>query len=172
MMKNKCLNVLLLIPCLLAAPAVLANTPGITPISAADYQEECGSCHFAYQPELLPSASWRKMMAGLHDHFGENAELGADAGARLTAYLVDHAADHTDNKRSRRIMRSLGTTVPLRITDVPYIKKEHRELPRRLVQDNDKVKSLSNCDACHTQAVKGIYSESGINIPGHGRWDD
>ena len=37
------------------------------------YQEECGSCHMAYPPGLLPGRSWEKLMTGLADHFGENA---------------------------------------------------------------------------------------------------
>ncbi|MEW8382726.1 MAG: hypothetical protein AB2704_12810, partial [Candidatus Thiodiazotropha taylori] len=28
------------------------------------YREECGSCHFPYQPGFLPEASWRLVMSG------------------------------------------------------------------------------------------------------------
>jgi hypothetical protein len=171
-MKYKYLNMIVLIPLLLMAMPVLAKKPSFAPVDNVEYQEECGACHFAYQPGMLPAASWKKLMAGLHDHFGENAELGVDAGKRLTDYLVAYAANEASSKRSARIMSSLGSSTPLRITEVPYIKKKHREVPRRLIQGNDKVKSLANCNACHTQAQQGFYSESGIKIPGHGRWDD
>jgi len=43
----------------------------LTPVNKPIYKEECGACHFAYQPELLPSGSWEKILAGLEDHFGE-----------------------------------------------------------------------------------------------------
>ena len=41
------------------------------------YKEECGSCHMAYPPGLLPARSWTKVMSGLDNHFGDNAELDA-----------------------------------------------------------------------------------------------
>jgi len=146
--------------------------PGVEPVSNPVYAEECGACHFAYQPGLLPAASWRKMMTELEDHFGDNAELEADVQEALTSYLVNNAADKSSAKRSKKIARSVKDVAILRITDVPYIRREHKELPDRLVTGNPKVGSLSNCQACHTTAEKGIYEEHGINIPGHGRWDD
>jgi len=33
----------------------------LTPVNNPTYIEECGDCHFAYQPELLPSGSWEKI---------------------------------------------------------------------------------------------------------------
>jgi len=145
----------------------------VAPATNPQYTAECGACHFAYQPGLLPARSWKRIMSGLDDHFGENAELTPELLDSLTRYLVENAADHAPHKRSRKIMASLAPNeAPLRITEVPYIAREHRELPRRLVQGNPKVGSLSNCAACHTQAAKGSFSERGIDIPGYGRWDD
>ena len=37
------------------------------------YVEECSECHIAYSASMLPQRSWKKMMASLDDHFGENA---------------------------------------------------------------------------------------------------
>jgi hypothetical protein len=40
------------------------------------YRNECGSCHVLYPPNLLSDTSgWKEIMDGLHNHFGENAEL-------------------------------------------------------------------------------------------------
>jgi len=171
-MRRKNLNVLLLMVLLLTVLSVSAKAPGVAPVKNAEYLEECGGCHFPYQPGLLPGGSWEKLMAGLDDHFDENAELDNDMATRLTNFLVNNAANDSTFKRSRKIMRSLGSKLPLRITQVPYFKDKHREIPERLIQDNDKVKSLANCDACHTTAQKGSYSEEAIDIPGYGRWDD
>ena len=33
------------------------------------YQKECGSCHLAFPPSMLSSASWQKIMNGLAKHF-------------------------------------------------------------------------------------------------------
>lgn len=147
--------------------------PDVAPISLPLYQQECGSCHFAYQPGLLPARSWTKLMAGLADHFGENAELDALDRQAIEEYLLYNAADRVPEYRARKIARSLRPEeTPLRITEVPYIMHKHREIPAALIKGNPKVGSLSNCNACHTRADTGSFSEYQINIPGHGRWDD
>jgi len=57
------------------------NSADVAMVDNTLYQQECGSCHFAYQPGLLPARSWSTIMQGLDQHFGENAELGADVVA-------------------------------------------------------------------------------------------
>jgi hypothetical protein len=60
----------------------------LTPVNNPTYSEQCGACHFAYQPELLPSGSWGKILAGLDDHFGEFIELDADSKKIIGEYLM------------------------------------------------------------------------------------
>lgn len=145
----------------------------VAPVDNASYKEECGSCHFPYQPGLLPARSWQRVMTGLADHFGENAELDAADAQRLTTYLVENAADKSSYKRSLGIVRSLQKDdAPLRISETRYFRRKHHELPARLVQDNPKVRSFSNCELCHTQAAQGSYNEHQVKIPGVRRWDD
>jgi len=147
--------------------------PGVAPVSNQQYAEECGACHFAYQPGWLPARSWKRLMNTLDDHFDENAELSDDVQDDLTEYLVSHGADDAPHRRSRKLMRSLSNDeTPLRITRTPYFEHEHHELPDRLVAGNAKVGSLSNCSACHRRAEGGSFSEREIDIPGYGRWDD
>ncbi len=146
---------------------------GVKPVQNTLYAEECGSCHFAYQPGLLPAASWKLIMLDLADHFGDNAELEPETQMAVRDYLVKNAADHASQKRSVKIMRSLkGKQVPLRISTLPYIVRKHHEIPQRLIKGNTDVGSLSNCTACHRKAEQGIYEEDTVNIPGVGRWDD
>jgi hypothetical protein len=144
---------------------------GVIVATDKQYMDECGACHFAYPPGLLPSRSWDKLLSSLNDHFGENAELDAKTVASLNAYLTNNAADKVRNRLSRRIADSVAHTTPLRITDTPYFKREHREVPQRLVKDNPQVQSFSKCQVCHTRAAEGSFSEREINIPGHGKWD-
>jgi Dihaem cytochrome c len=147
--------------------------PDVAPATDAKYPEECGACHFAYPPGLLPARSWERLMAGLEDHFGDNAGLPPDDRTTLTAYLAQHAADRAGARRAGAIVRSLGAAdAPIRISEVPYIQREHREIPARLVKDNPDVGSLARCDACHTRAAEGYYNDHGVRIPGYGRWDD
>lgn len=149
------------------------KAPGVAPVENPGYLKECGSCHFPYQPGLLPARSWTKVMAGLEDHFGENAELPLEDAKSLTDYLVKNAADHANYKRSKKIMKSLPPgDAPLRVSETPYFIKEHNELSRKMVQDNPKVVSISRCEACHTKADTGFFSEREILIPGFGAWED
>lgn len=136
------------------------------------YREECGSCHVAYPPGLLPSASWKAIMSGLDDHFGENAELPADAAAQLSRFLDRNASDRGDGLRNARLLRGVEVDAPLRITGLPYFEREHDEIPGRMVEDNPRVASFSNCDACHQDAALGLFDEDTVSVPGFGRWDD
>ncbi|MES9901232.1 MAG: diheme cytochrome c [Sedimenticola sp.] len=145
---------------------------GVAPVENPLYREECGSCHFAYQPGLLPARSWRRVMVGLENHFGEDAALGKEEAGALESYLVKSAADHSNYKRSVKIMRSLSSNeAPLRTTDTPYLIGKHNKLSSRHVVGNPEVASISNCGACHTQAESGSFSEREIRIPGFGRWE-
>lgn len=144
---------------------------GVTPATAKQYTDECGACHFAYPPGLLPARSWEKLLSNLSDHFGENAELGTDVMQVLRAYLTSNAADKVRNRLSRRIARSIGHATPLRITETTFFKREHRKVPERLVKGNPKVQSFSRCPVCHSRAAHGSFRENEINIPGYGRWD-
>lgn len=152
---------------------IFSKKSGVSPVKSTLYKEECGSCHFAYQPGLLPARSWKKMMGDLENHFDENAELDKETQTKLTKYLVDNAADQSNYKRSRRIMNSLGKNdAPLRITETPYFIRKHDEIPKRMVKDNPKLGSFSKCAACHTNADKGSFDEDEVRIPGVGRWED
>ncbi|MES9825529.1 MAG: diheme cytochrome c [Candidatus Thiodiazotropha endolucinida] len=138
------------------------------------YQEECGSCHFPYQPVFLPAASWRTMMGKLDDHFGENAELSEEDQATLSSYLISNAADRVNREIPNKVMWSLRSSpVPERITETGFFKHEHNEIPYSVRNKNNGEKlSFSNCDSCHKKALQGSYHEHEINIPGIGRWDD
>lgn len=134
--------------------------------------DECSSCHYAYPPGLLPEGSWKKLLAppALEKHFGENIEMKDELRLRLLDYATKNSADQGVAKRSRKIMDSLSGDTPERITETPYIKRKHQEIPRKLIQDNPQVKALSQCDTCHTEAKSGNLDDDSVVIPGHGRW--
>ncbi|MFC1580520.1 diheme cytochrome c [Thermodesulfobacteriota bacterium] len=136
----------------------------LTPANNPIFKEECGGCHFTYQPELLPSGSWNKILEGLEDHYGEAIELDPKSKKIIAEYLKANAAEHSTAKRAVKIMRSLGSQTPLRITEIPYIQRKHHEI-RPEVFKRESVGSLSNCSACHTTAEKGIYDDDYVVIP-------
>jgi len=136
----------------------------LTPVDNLTYKEECEACHFAYQPELLPSGSWERILAGLEDHFGEVLKLDPESKKIIAKYLKANAAEHSSAKRAVKIMRSLGNRTPLRITHVPYVQEKHDEVFAKVLK-RESIGSLSNCSACHTTAEKGIYEDDYVMIP-------
>lgn len=124
-------------------------------VKNALWQNECGACHVAFPPHLLPAESWRAVMAGLDRHFGSDASLEPAAAREIGAFLERNAG------RSRHAVSSRPI---LRITETRWFVREHREVPAR-VWKNPKVKSVANCAACHTQAESGNFSEHGIRMP-------
>ena len=147
--------------------------PGVLPVKHENYQEECGSCHIPYSPGLLPKKSWLKVMNGLENHFGDNAELSPQLHSEILNYLTTNAADFSKYKRSRKIMASLEQTqITDRVTLTPYFIRKHNEIPKRLIIDNPKVASFSQCDSCHSNTINGSFSEDEVSIPGAGYWHD
>ena len=137
------------------------------------YAEECGSCHMAYPPGLLPTRSWQKIMTELENHFGDNAEIDTETHQLITQFLFTNGAEKSDYRRSVKFNRSININdVPVRITQTPYFKHEHDEIPSRFVTANSKVNSFSQCNACHKKAEQGSFNEHDVYIPGYGQWDD
>ena len=153
----------------------LTSQKEVKAVSNPTYAEECGSCHFAYPPGLLPSKSWEKLLneKALADHFGDNAELDTDTLKTISDYAMENAADKSFYKRSRKIaLATKDGDAPLRITEVRYIKRKHHDIPEKMIKGNKDVKSLSYCDACHTQADKGSFDEDAVKIPNYPDWED
>ena len=128
------------------------------------FKEQCGECHFAYQPELLPSASWMKILGNLDDHFGDAVELDEDAKRIISDYLKSNGAEKSSAVIAVKIMRSLHNQIPLRITDTPYIIDKHHEISAQIL-NRESIGSLSNCTACHMTAENGNYDEDAVRIP-------
>ncbi len=149
------------------------QSTGVALVANPLYQTECGSCHMAYPPGLLPERSWLKLMAGLENHFDDSAELDAANHQTITDFLVNNSADKSNYRRSQKFANiDSGTNVPIRISETPYFIHEHNEIPARLVTGNQDVLSFSHCNSCHRKAEQGSYKERDIYIPGHGKWDD
>jgi cytochrome c553 len=123
------------------------------------WQAECGSCHVAYPPALLPKASWQKLMGGLDRHFGEDASLDPATRADILRFLEAHAG-----KDGKAAPRADANATPLRITETTWFRHEHDEVPRA-AWSRKSVGSAANCAACHRQAEQGRYDEGSISIP-------
>lgn len=137
------------------------------------YQSECAACHLAYPAGTLPRRSWSALMLTLDDHFGENAELLPDDSLEITQYLLANAADGPGQGYNRFLRGLAPEATPLRVTETPFFKRQHREIPDRRVTGNPEVGGFSQCQACHGDAAqRGVFDEDTVVIPGYGRWDD
>jgi mono/diheme cytochrome c family protein len=120
--------------------------------------KECSACHMAYSPSFLPRRSWEAIMAGLEDHFGENASLDEATTKQITDYFVANAADA--GGRSSRVLRRLGTRdTPLRISETPWWTRRHDREVRPGAYKDPRVRSKANCVACHRDAERGYYED-------------
>ena len=116
------------------------------------YTTECGSCHLAFPPSLLPARSWTALLSGLTDHFGQNAEVDAATRKQLEAWLVQNAG------------RDVPGPTPLRITTLRWWRSEHDELSPATFRRKS-VLSPANCGACHPGANEGAFGEHEVKVP-------
>lgn len=145
----------------------------VPPVTNERYRTECGSCHFAYQPGLLPADAWTRVMGQLDNHFGDDASLEPAVAKEILDYLTANAASGDKSIRSRAFAaKPIAGDAPPRITQTAYFQRKHDEIPARMVKGNPKVGSFSSCASCHQGAEQGNFNESSVSIPGFGRWED
>ena len=129
----------------------------------AEWKAECGDCHTAHHPSLLPAATWTTLMATLDEHFGEDASLDEATAATIRTWLLANAADRYDT-RAANAFRAPDAAEPLRITATAAWKRIHHETPA----DTFKQKAFgggANCAACHGDAETGLFAPQKILIP-------
>ena len=126
----------------------------------AQWQHECGSCHLAYHPSLLPARSWEAML-GQQDHFGEDLALDAGVVASLSSFAAAHSAEHAETPAAWKIAsRTSAGSAPLRITETSYWKRRHAAVTDA---DWQRVKKI-DCGGCHLDAELGTFEPGAIHI--------
>lgn len=131
----------------------------------ATWRAECGSCHLAYHPTLLPARSWQRMLADQTDHFGEDLALDADALREIQTFLIANAAETMLSEPAWKIARSVPAhAAPLRITETGYWQRKHRDIPDAVWRRPD-VGGKGNCAACHLDAAEGTFEDGAMRVP-------
>lgn len=128
----------------------------VAPVSDPLVIKECKACHMVYPAGLMEAESWRRIVLGLKDHFGDNAEVDEATAEKLTAYLTANAA------RPRRGQAAASpSSAPLRITELAWFKRKHtkrdRIAPATLARRG--AKSASDCIACHKRGEAGDFDD-------------
>ncbi len=151
----------------LAAPAGEPFRPYTGPRLArnATWRNECGSCHLAYHPNLLPARSWAKLMAQQHAHFGEDLYLDADTVAIVRAFLVGNAADALATEAAWYMSAETSrAAAPLRITKTAYWRRKHADIDPRY-WTSKAVAGKADCAACHLDATAGTFRDGAMRLP-------
>jgi hypothetical protein len=129
------------------------------------WRNECGSCHLAFHPNLLPNRSWKALLSGQAQHFGSDLALDTNTSTALLAYATANSADSGLTEASYKITRSLKPQeTPLRISETPYWVKKHRNITPAQWQA-PAIKSKANCAACHLDADAGTFLDAAMHIP-------
>jgi hypothetical protein len=124
------------------------------------WQHECGSCHLAFHPSLLPARSWQEMLRQ-QDHFGEDLALDTEVVAALSSFATAHSAEHAETPAAWKIAsRTPASSTPLRITETSYWKGRHGSVADA---DWQRVKRI-DCGGCHLDAELETFEPGAIRI--------
>ncbi len=138
---------------LVAAPVWADSYKG--PALPLAYTQECGSCHLAFPPNLLPKASWQRVMSSLDKHYGSDASLDAATQKQIDTWLQTYGGQ---GKRARE------EPPQDRITRSAWFERKHREVSAATFK-RVAIKSPANCAACHGDAAQGDFDEDRVRIP-------
>lgn len=129
------------------------------------WREECGSCHLAFHPSLLPARSWKAMMEGQALHFGEDLFLEQESITLIQEFMTGNAAEQFATEAAWKINNSIPPNeAPLSITETAYWQDKHNEIPEG-IWEHPEVKGKSNCIACHIDAEDGTFEDAAMRLP-------
>ncbi len=154
-MKHRSLHVLAALGVALIAPLAQADGVPMPRTTLPAYALECGSCHMAFPPGLLPAASWQRIMTGLDRHYGTDASMDPAATRQVGVWLQANAGTY---KRVRE------EPPKDRITLSNWFMRKHREVAPDVFR-RPGIKTPANCTACHGGAAQGDFSEHAVRIP-------
>ena len=126
------------------------------------WTKECGGCHLAYSPALLPARSWERMMEEQAEHFGEDLSLSPNVSKAL---LAEALADRTSTWAAWKLAHSAPQgESPQRITELRFWRRAHEELPPAAFKPPVS-QGRHDCESCHVDAASGIFHPRMIQRP-------
>ena len=129
------------------------------------WRSECGDCHLAYHPVLLPARAWNTIMAQQHDHFEEDLDLDDETIEEITRFLTTYASESGLNEIAHKMTRHIPAhETPIRITETSVWQENHRKIDP-IYWKSEQVGSKANCSACHLDAEQGWFDDSNMRLP-------
>lgn len=97
-------------------------------------------------------------MAGLENHFGDDASLNENDTKIILDFLTKFSAEKSTKEASFKIINSKVNEDIIAISETTFWKNEHKNIPKKVFEHND-VKSKANCKACHIDIEKGLIED-------------
>jgi hypothetical protein len=155
---------LTLVAGLLASTVHAGNSAVSVPADAPSSYRECaGSCHVAFPLQVLSADHWQKIMANLDEHYGDKAVITDKANREITNFVARNADTNGYSSRADSPNRPLP-----KLTKSSWFAHAHHTITNTLYS-SPRVRSSSNCGACHTQAGQGSFLASEVRLPGDSR---
>src|SRR5574344_834705 len=106
-------------------------------------------------PNLLHKKSWELIMGDLENHFGDDASLDEKTNQDILTFLLKNSAETSTNKASWNFLNSIGDKDIIALSKTTYWERKHKKIPKEVFK-NEKVKSVANCKACHSDSEKEL----------------
>jgi cytochrome b len=130
--------------------------------ATATWRDECGACHLAYPPELLPLRSWLRMLDEQQRHFGEDLGLSADTQHALAA--AARSGSRTPRWAGAMLVASIPAgEAPQRVTQTAFWRERHAAIAEARFA-TPPVSGRHDCGACHGDAADAIFSPRLIHM--------
>jgi len=130
-------------------------------VQSEAWDKECGGCHLAYHPSVLPAPAWRALLDEQHAHFGEDLGLEESTVDALRAYMRPQSAEAHATPLAWKIdSTTRADATPRRVTETDYWKKRHATLS---AADWNRTKRFA-CEGCHLDAAAGTFLPGAIHV--------
>lgn len=100
-------------------------------------------------------------MGDLENHFGDDASLDEDVNKNILTFLLKNSAETSTMQASWNFLNSIGDKDIIALSKTTYWERKHKKIPKEVFK-NEKVKSVANCKACHSDIEKGLIEDENI----------
>ena len=100
-------------------------------------------------------------MGDLENHFGDDASLDEKTNQDILTFLLKNSAETSTMQASWNFLNSIGDKDIIALSKTSYWERKHKKIPKEAFK-NEKVKSVANCKACHSDIEKGLIENENI----------